>query len=187
MSTEDGGRSGRPKEVATDENIKNIHKMILNGGKLKLNDKADILKISTKGLHHIIHKYLGMRKLCAMWVPRELTFDQKQRRVDDSEQCSSGEDDQASLRRPIDSHPSGKTKRRKTQHSAGKVMASVYLDAHGIFIKYLEKVRTINSNYYIAFLDRLKDEIAAFEEKESAVSARKFTVSLVSENDSKNP
>ncbi|KAF7280332.1 hypothetical protein GWI33_006147 [Rhynchophorus ferrugineus] len=27
-----------------------------------------------------------MRKLCAKWVPRELTFDQKQRRVDDSEQ-----------------------------------------------------------------------------------------------------
>ncbi|KAF7273371.1 hypothetical protein GWI33_013923 [Rhynchophorus ferrugineus] len=30
MSAEDGERSGRPKEVVTDENIKNIHKMILN-------------------------------------------------------------------------------------------------------------------------------------------------------------
>ncbi|KAF7266532.1 hypothetical protein GWI33_020157 [Rhynchophorus ferrugineus] len=39
MSTEDGERSGRPKE------------------------------------------------LCAKWVPRELTFDQKKRRVDNSEQC----------------------------------------------------------------------------------------------------
>ncbi|KAF7267877.1 hypothetical protein GWI33_018933 [Rhynchophorus ferrugineus] len=83
MSTEDGEGSGRPKEVVTDENIKNIHKVISNKRKLKLNEIADTLKIST----HIIHEYLGMRKLCAKWVPRELTFDQKQRRVDDSEQC----------------------------------------------------------------------------------------------------
>ncbi|KAF7277971.1 hypothetical protein GWI33_008970 [Rhynchophorus ferrugineus] len=42
---------------------------------------------STERVHHIIHEYLGVRKPCAKWVPRELTVDQKQRRVDDSEQC----------------------------------------------------------------------------------------------------
>ncbi|KAF7276999.1 hypothetical protein GWI33_009573 [Rhynchophorus ferrugineus] len=56
MSTEDGQRSGRPKEI------------------------------STERVHHIIHEYLGMRKPCTKWVPRNLTLDQKQRRVDDSEQ-----------------------------------------------------------------------------------------------------
>ncbi|KAF7269300.1 hypothetical protein GWI33_017665 [Rhynchophorus ferrugineus] len=30
MTTEDGRRSGRPKEVVTDENIKKVHKIILN-------------------------------------------------------------------------------------------------------------------------------------------------------------
>ena len=51
--------------------------------------------------------------------------------------------------------------REKTQRSAGKVMASVFWDAHGIiFIDYLEKGKTINSEYYIALLERLKDEIA---------------------------
>ncbi|KAF7264394.1 hypothetical protein GWI33_023317 [Rhynchophorus ferrugineus] len=65
MSTEDGERSGSLKEVVTDENIKKIHKMILNDRKLKLNEIADTLKISTERVHHIIHKYLGMRKLCA--------------------------------------------------------------------------------------------------------------------------
>ncbi|KAF7263419.1 hypothetical protein GWI33_002371 [Rhynchophorus ferrugineus] len=44
-------------------------------------------KISNERVHHIIDEYLGMRKLCGKWVPRELTFDQKQGRVDDSEQC----------------------------------------------------------------------------------------------------
>ncbi|KAF7285101.1 hypothetical protein GWI33_011952 [Rhynchophorus ferrugineus] len=52
-------------------------------------------------------------------------------------------------------------KHGKTQQSTGKVMASVFWDAHGIiFNDYLEKGRIINSNYYIALLYRLKDEIA---------------------------
>ncbi|KAF7271294.1 hypothetical protein GWI33_015811 [Rhynchophorus ferrugineus] len=74
MLSLDGERSGRPKEV------------ILNDRKLKLSEIADTLKISTERVHHIIHEYLGMRKLYAKWVPCELTFDQIQRQVDDSEQ-----------------------------------------------------------------------------------------------------
>ena len=39
-------------------------------------------------------------------------------------------------------------KRPKTQQWAGKVMASIFCDAHGIlFIDYLEKGKTINSDY----------------------------------------
>ena len=46
------------------------------------------------------------------------------------------------------------------QQSAGKVMASVFWDAHGvIFIDYLEKGRTITGAYYAELLDRLVDEI----------------------------
>ena len=39
-------------------------------------------------------------------------------------------------------------------------MASLFWDLHGIlFINYLEKGRTINSDYYMALLDRLSAEI----------------------------
>ena len=51
-------------------------------------------------------------------------------------------------------------KRPKTQQSSGKVIASVFWDAHGvIFIDYLEKGRTITGEFYAALLDRLVDEI----------------------------
>ena len=51
-------------------------------------------------------------------------------------------------------------KRPKTQQWAGKVMASVFWNAHGIlFIDYLEKGKTINSDYHMASLDRLSAEI----------------------------
>ena len=45
--------------------------------------------------------------------------------------------------------------------SAGMVVASVFSDAHGIFfINYLEKGRTISSEYYMAILVLLKEEFA---------------------------
>ena len=47
------------------------------------------------------------------------------------------------------------------QTLAGKVLTIVFWDAQGILIiDYLEKGRTINSEYYIALLLRLKEEIA---------------------------
>ena len=51
-------------------------------------------------------------------------------------------------------------KQPKTQQWADKVMASVFWDAHDIlFIDYLEKGKTINSDYYMALLNRLSTEI----------------------------
>ena len=51
-------------------------------------------------------------------------------------------------------------KRPKTQRWAGKVMTSLFWDAHGIlFIDYLEKGKSINSDCYMALLDRLSVEI----------------------------
>ena len=77
------------------------------------------------------------------------------------------------------------------QTSAGKVLASVFWDAQSIlFIDYLEKGRTINSNYYIALLGHFKEKnakvIKAISEKEkSALSPRQCTVSQVDRNDGK--
>ena len=51
-------------------------------------------------------------------------------------------------------------KRPKTQMWAGKVMTSVFWDAHGVlFIDYLEKGNTINSERYIGQLMHLNNEI----------------------------
>ncbi|KAF7273338.1 hypothetical protein GWI33_013947 [Rhynchophorus ferrugineus] len=123
--------------------------MILNDRKLKLNEIADTLEILTEHVHHIIHEYLGMRKLCAKWVPRELTFDQKQRRVDGSEKYFNmiKRNKPEFLRRYVTmdetwlhhftpksnrqlsawtAHDEPAPKRRKTQQSTGKVMASVF-------------------------------------------------------------
>ncbi|XP_076266061.1 histone-lysine N-methyltransferase SETMAR-like [Rhynchophorus ferrugineus] len=83
-------------------------------------------------------------------------------------------------------HDEPAPKRGKTLQSAGKVMASVFWDAHGIiFIDYLEKGRIINSDYYIAvigpFEGRNRRKTAAFEEKESDASSKQCTLLKIQE------
>ena len=116
-------------------------------------------------------------------MPCLFTPDQKQQRVEDSERClelfKRGKKD--FLRRYVIMdktwihHYKPQTKRSsaewttggeicpkrpKTQQRAGKVMASVFWDANGIFfIDYLQKGKTISSDYYMALLDRLSAEI----------------------------
>jgi histone-lysine N-methyltransferase SETMAR len=183
-NTDDAERSGRPNSAVVPENIKKVHKMVLADRKLKLREIADTLKISEGSVFTILHEHLSMRKLCSKWVPRLLTVDQKQQRVDDSERCLelfqrnkknffmryvtmdetwihhyTPESNRQSAE--WTAKDENRPKRQKTQMSAGKVLASVFLDAHGIlFIDYLEKERTINSEYYIALLVNLKEEIA---------------------------
>ncbi|KAM8710012.1 hypothetical protein ACLKA7_016761 [Drosophila subpalustris] len=152
--------------------------------KVQVREIADILKISAGSVHTIIHEHLGMKNVFSKWVPRLLTPEQKQQRIDESKSCLDmfTRNKSEFLRRYItmdetwihhftpesnrqsaEWHAAGESrpKRPKTQQLAGKVMASVFWDAHGIiFIDYLQKGQTINSDYYMALLERLKDEIA---------------------------
>ena len=86
-SCQDEHRSGRPNEVTTPEMVKKIHKMVLDDRRIKVRELAGIVGISKSALHRILTESLSMRKLCARWVPRLLTLEQKQRREDVSIQC----------------------------------------------------------------------------------------------------
>lgn len=79
--TDDANRSGYPNEVVTPDNIKKLHKILLNDRKVKLRELADIVKISKARVSFILHEH------CSKWVLRLLTFDQKQESVNDSVQC----------------------------------------------------------------------------------------------------
>lgn len=85
--TDDTERLKRPNEAVTEENITKVHRIVLDDRKVKVREIADIVKISIGSVHHILHEHLCMKKLSARWVPRSLTIDQKQQRVDDSERA----------------------------------------------------------------------------------------------------
>jgi len=48
---------------------------------------TETIGISKEHVGHILHEKFGMKKLCARWVLRLLTADQKCTRVETSEQC----------------------------------------------------------------------------------------------------
>uniref|UniRef100_T1HBN4 Uncharacterized protein n=1 Tax=Rhodnius prolixus TaxID=13249 RepID=T1HBN4_RHOPR len=66
-------------------------------------------------------------------------------------------------------------------------MASVFWDAHGILFNYLQKGETINSEYYMALVDRLSAEIKKkrrhMQKKKVLFHPRQCAMSQVDEND----
>ena len=177
-STNDEHRSGRPSDVTTPEMIKKVLRLVTDDRKLKVREIAKMVNISTERVHNILHNCLNMRKLCARWVPRVLTDQQKLERVDVSQHNLDmfKHNRKEFLRRfvTVDEtwihHYTPETKEQskqwveaggsapkssKTQQSAGKVMATVFWDVHGIIhIDYLEHGKTITAQYYSELLDR---------------------------------
>lgn len=179
----DEERSGRPKTATNEEMIKKVYKIVNSDRRLKVHEIAEAAGISDDRVHSILHEHLGMRKLSARWVPHLLSFDQKQVRWDLSEECLDlfNRNKKEFLRRfvTVDEtwvhyytpetkvqskqwvSPGEKAPRKaKVIPSAGKVMATIFWDAHGILlIDYLQKGRTITGAYYVELLDRLDAEI----------------------------
>ena len=84
-NTVDAERSSHPKSAVVLESITKGYRIVLGDRKLKLREIADTLKISEDSVFTILHESLGIHKLFSKWVPRLLTPDQKQQRVEDSE------------------------------------------------------------------------------------------------------
>ena len=182
-NTDDAERFGRPKSPVVPKKITKFHKIVLDDRKLKLREIVDTLKISECSVFTILHEFLGMRKFFSKWVPRLLTLEQKQQRFEDPECClelfKRGKKNflrqcvtmnetwihhymSETKRSSAEWRAAGESclKRPKTQQSAGKVMASVFWNAHGIlFIDYFKKGKTINRDYYVALLNRFSAEI----------------------------
>ena len=79
-STETILSPGRPNEITIPEMINKIHDIVLNDPTVKVRE-YEIVSISTERVVNILHTHLCMRKLCARWMLRLLTINQKRIRV----------------------------------------------------------------------------------------------------------
>jgi len=86
-SLEDDPREGQPKSATTPEIIEQVHNMVLDDQRIKVREIAGTMGISKECVGYILHEELDMKKLCARWVPRLQTADQKHTRMNVSEQC----------------------------------------------------------------------------------------------------
>jgi histone-lysine N-methyltransferase SETMAR len=154
-----------PKSATIPKIIEQVYKMVLDDKHMKVRKITETIGISKERVGYILHEELDMKKLCARWVLRLFTADQKRTRMKISEQCLErfNKNKTDILHRFITMdemwihHYTPESKQQSKQWteascstpkktrsvpSAGKVTASVFWDVEGIlFIDYLERVK----------------------------------------------
>lgn len=181
-SLEDDHRSGRPSTSKTDENVEKIRQLIHEDRRQTIHDLCTSVGISYGSCQEILTENLGMRRVAAKFVPRLLSVDQKQRRVDVcSELRETSENDPTFISRVITGDESWfygydpETKQQSSQwksprsprpkkarqvRSATKTMLIVFFDIKGIVHREFVPARvTVNSDFYCDVLRRLRENV----------------------------
>ena len=86
IGLEDDLREGRSKSSTTPEIIGKVHDILLDERRIKVREIAETIGISKEHVGYVLHEELDMKTLCARWVPRLLTADEKRTRMKISEQ-----------------------------------------------------------------------------------------------------
>lgn len=82
VSLNDDERPGRPVSRKSLFAVDQVSQMLEKDRRYTLRELAAVTDLSVWRIHQILHKDLGMRKVCARWIPRILTDEKKQRRVE---------------------------------------------------------------------------------------------------------
>lgn len=170
-STEDDPREGRPCVVKMTVKDK-VKDMIRTDRRMTVRSIAQELGVSCSTVHDVLTKELGMSKVSSRWVPRLLTAEEKERRV----QCSSvflqryAAEGDAFLDRIVTTdetwlhHYDPETKaqssvwktprtpppkKARVQKSCGKEMFIFFMDRHGMILQHrIQEGRTVTADYY---------------------------------------
>jgi histone-lysine N-methyltransferase SETMAR len=81
MDVNDDARSGRPSTAQTDDNVKNVKELVRSDRRLTVRFVADQLNLNRETVRLILTENLNMRKVCAKMVPKNLSEEQKERRL----------------------------------------------------------------------------------------------------------
>ena len=83
-SVRDDERCGRNKEVRTPELVRQIRNFMDEDHRVSIETISIKFDVSVGTVHTIIHEQLKMWKICAKFVPRVLSEEQKERRHNNS-------------------------------------------------------------------------------------------------------
>ena len=171
-STDDSPRPGPAFTAVTKDNIAAVENMIRENRSITFKEVASLLDISVGSAHHIIHDELKFRKVCARWVPKQLTPEMKERHVGASQellrryeadgeaflQCIvTGDESWVHFYEPERKRQSmewchtlsPKPKKVRAQRSAGKVMLTFFWDYNGPILEHhIPRGSTVTSATY---------------------------------------
>jgi histone-lysine N-methyltransferase SETMAR len=81
-SVTDSPRPGQAHRVVTPEAIAAVKAIVKENRRVTVDEIAAHMDMSQGSAHHIVHDILHFHKVSARWVPRQLTANLKERRVD---------------------------------------------------------------------------------------------------------
>ena len=80
-SIENNRRVGRPVSVLTERNVATVKTLIEEDARYTMQEIEELSGIHSSSVLKVLRERLGLRKICARWVPHLLTDEQKQSRV----------------------------------------------------------------------------------------------------------
>ena len=80
-SIENDPRMGRPVSVLMEKNVATVKMLIEEDAHYTMQEIEELSGIHSSSVLKILRERLGLRKICARWVPNLLTDEQKQSRV----------------------------------------------------------------------------------------------------------
>lgn len=176
-SFEDSSRCGRPSTASSERNVSLIQEMVAGDPSISIRALSDTLDISSSSVHAILHDKLGLRSLCAKWIPKDLSPEQKECRVTVAKQLlsffTSGFDPRNIIYvdekwfylRSVGTKSSNKTwcasaadKRKIARRSQSDlkchvIMAATFGGQH--YFEIMPHNENINGEAYIAFLEHM--------------------------------
>jgi hypothetical protein len=174
-------RLGRPSTSKTDDNAAKVREVIHSNRHLTVREVVGEVSISKTVCHEILTENLGVHHIAAKSVPRLLTDDQKQNRVDMSKELLDQSNDDNFLKNIITgdetwvygyevetkvqssqwvSKTSPRPKKAHQMCSHVKVMLTVFFYSEGVVhYEFLPQGRTVNKEYYLEVMQRLREAV----------------------------
>jgi histone-lysine N-methyltransferase SETMAR len=183
LSLEDHARPGQAHVVVKPENVAAVDVLIQKDRRITVSTLSHETGLSIGSIHTIVHDHLGYRKICAQWVPKLLSEEQRDNRAGMSlmhleRYVKEGEGFLDMIVAGDETwcpHFQPETKKRSMQwkHAnspppkkfmgtvrSSKIMVTVFFDCKGLLLlDFLPKGTTINAKQYCSTLDKLRKAI----------------------------
>lgn len=177
-STSDYPRSGRPPTAVNDDNTSQIEQLLESDRRWTCEELSQELSICPQSVLTILTQKLGMRKICARWVPHALSSEQKENRVRIAQQLRLRwrREGESFLNRIItldetwvrayepelksqtaewhhkDSPKKSRPRKVRQNPSRVKLMVIVAYDSKGVVLVHaIPEEKTVNADYYRTF------------------------------------
>ncbi|XP_037504875.1 protein GVQW3-like [Rhipicephalus sanguineus] len=181
-SVESEPRSGRPSTCRNDQVIAEVNAVVMRDRRVTIREIAEEVGISTFSAHSIMTEDLVMKRVAAKFVPKLLTVEQKQLRVEVSQDMLDFTSSDPNFMNTIITgdeswvygyDPETKSQSSQWKHSTSprpkkarqvrsnvKVMLSTFFDFRGVVDReYAPQGQTITKEYYRDVLRHLRDAV----------------------------